>query len=210
MLLVGKIDFKNNDIEDGYKGSYSIKFELPRRLRRRAKLKLRYFAFLKSHYKDDKILETFDTNTGTGLQYLYRYNPDAIRMRIMGNGEDLLGDNATLEYTRLDDNGAVNVKSLNYITFNRSIGTIAAESTLGTNYANDEINIGRFAWTNCGHNSWYDMNIGEVEEHISEIECLFEIMRDKNGDYSGLAQTVFSGEDKIRMSSITLKLELIE
>lgn len=211
MLLVGKIDFKNNDINDGYDQPISLKFELPRRLRRRAKLKLRYMGFLKSFHQNGALgPPSYDVSDDNSVkQYFWRYNPDAIKLRIKGNGEDLLGDHSFVKNERFNTQGDVISDNSNEIFFDASIGTIAFEKSGGAK-ANNNNDYIRFAWINKGYNETHDLTLCDLEENISEIECLFDIVRDKDGYYLGRDQFVFSGEEKVWISSITVKFELIE
>jgi len=210
MFLIGKIDFRNKSFSDGYLGPFDLKFTLPRRLRKRAMLKLRYFGFLKCYHTEENLIEPFDPNDPSSLNnHAWRYSPEGVKMRVKANGEDVMGDNISIEYEKINDIDPRKITTDNDLTFNRTIGSINGEfDTIGV--ANDNSNFGRFLWLNVGHNSLYDMNLGYLEENASEIELIFNLVRDKTADFHGHTPHPFSNSDKVRMSSITVKLELIE
>jgi hypothetical protein len=157
-------------------------------------------------HTDDTFLPAFDDQIFPSAKFhFWRYNPSSIKLSLRGNGEDLLGDHTFIEYERLN-NQNYNITTSNSILFSHTIGTLAPFYSAGVENKNSI--FGRGPWGLVGNNSCYDMEICDLEENISEIECLFEIVRDRDG--SSILDSVFSGEDKVRMSSITVKFELIE
>lgn len=210
MLLIGKIDFKNTDQQDGYLGPYTLKFLLPRRLSNKAHLKLKYFGWFQGIYDEDNDVFSVDLNfTSTYNRYGWRYTPDAMKVSFSSHGEDLMGDNVAIEFVRTGtDKTDVEFNNSNALLFTRSVGAMARALVGGVTVPNMNDAFDRGLWAISGHNALHDLEICKLERNISEIEVKIEFIRDKFELFHAAGN--FSGEELMRLSDLTIVLELIE
>ena len=201
MLLTGIIDFKNNTQEDGHKGTFSLNFILPYRLRRRGKLKLKYFGWFQGIYLDGSPPPVVDViDQAQEDVYALQHTPDAIAVSFSSHGEDLMGDNVTLEYVRKPSN-VFEENNQSHLLFLRNVGAMPFEEAGGIPHKNMELEVPRAYWAMSGHNSVYDLEVCDLEESISEITANFDFINDKK---------FFTSSDLTRLDSLTITLELIE
>jgi len=212
MLLVGNIDFKNNALLDGYDKPVTIKFILPRRLRRRAKVKIKYFGFLHCVNNNqvsnfiEKVHEDFDNTYRT---FLARFTPDHVKVSLSSHGEDLMADNVGVEYIRVGTEYVVNEVNESALTFSKTTGAMPQEVSATATLKNNNNKYNRGLWTMCGHNKVYDMTVCDLEESVSEIDVTFKFIRDKT-DNSIPQSYLVDEEILIRMATMSIMLELNE
>lgn len=203
MLLISNIDFDNSDLESGHEEDVRVSFTLPRKLRRDAKLKIRYCSFYQGMYDTNTNQTANIATVGSVRRYNHRYHPQEIQLSILGNGQDLMNNNIIMEQIGIDSAP----KNASSITFHRTMVAEPSVHSLGV------ITENTTPWRNSmpyssGHRKVYDLNVANVYDNINEIELVIKIIRDNKrvGDDGG----TFSEEEKVRIDSITLHLELIE
>jgi hypothetical protein len=209
MLIVGNIDIDNTSLESGIENDIRVKFILPRKLRRSSQLFLKYFAFYQGYF-EERLLHGIDANVlSTGKQYLWRYIPHEIQMKVFGNGEDLLADNTLVSHVREVSAGVSDTRTINYLPFQRTMLAEAGVNDVAGPQPNN-IPYGHPYSVSSGHQSVYDMKIGTVHDNVSEIEVVLKVLRDIKRVFIAEESDQFSFEEKVRIDSISFVLELIE
>jgi hypothetical protein len=210
MLLVGNVDVENESQFSGVDKPITVSFVLPRDLRRDSKLKLKYFAYYMGHWVPATAHLVFDGLLEDSLlePFTWRYVPQEIQMRVRGNGADLLSTNTGVGFVNQALPGISDTRSIDYIPFQRTMQLEAGQyDILGAEIIGDTT-----AWdvppvTQNGHNSIYDMNIGVVEKNVTTIDVELTVIKDNKRDDSF---QWFSGEDKVRLDSISFQIEIEE
>lgn len=206
MLLVGKLEFKNTTQFDGVERHQSIKFNLPHKLRRRARVKLKYFSFFQGDWRDNVKLDCNIAVDEDIALYTWRRVPDSVNVSFFAHGEDLMNNNVSIE-NKEDYGDNEGTRNVNHIQFPRNEIVQPKEHVSGTGVGNASLGRYRSLSVASSHISNYDLNVFDLEETMSEIEVRFEIVKEIHGQ---VYPNIFSYEELIRMDTITIVLELIE
>ena len=207
MLLVGKLEFKNNIQYDGIEPIQTIHFQLPHKLRRRARVKLKHFSFFQGDWRDNVKLDC-DTDVEESIAlYTWRQVPSAVHVSFFAHGEDLMNNNVSIENEEGFNANEHKTRNINHIRFPRNEICQPKEHASLTGVSNGVLGSVRSLSIGSSHVSNYDLNVFDLEETVSEIEVRFEIIPESFGF---VYSDIFGYEDLIRMDTITIILELIE
>ena len=209
MWLIGKINIDNTLRDsEGIVGTTKLVFDLPRKLRRRHKVKVRYFGFhsgvsgdnLDITQQTDSAKRTFrseEDNNNRQRYYQFRHFPSELRMEVKVDGMNISHDNVGT-MTR-GDGSVENVEYIRYPTTKVSSSMMHTNDTFAL-----ENSLNRPLPHGHGASEMQDFGLGYVDTTTSRIEvCLnaagYEIKNNPN----------FSNEPNVRMDTITVVLQLL-
>lgn len=209
MWLIGKINVDNTLFDsEGILGSASLVFELPRKLRRRHKLKVRYFGHHSGVSGDnpditqepDTSLRRFKSSTANvGLQtfYQYRHFPSEFRMSVKVDGMDIAHDNVGVRLNGVTGDSE-NVDYIRYPT------TKVSNATMKTASETIEDTWERQLPHGYGCSEMQDMGLGHVDTSASKIEVFLTPK-----GYEAKNNQNFSNMPNVRMDTVTVVLQLV-
>ena len=202
MWLVGKLDVENKLFDDtGMVGRTMLSFILPHRLRRRHKLKVRYFGFHSGMSEDNPkkngLKEVNVGDTATLVFFQHRHPVAEMRLRVKANGDDIMHDNTSSHFVDRKNT----IQNTDYISYPTTKVGMALMNTGIAAVDND--------WslplpTGFGSSTMQNLTIGHVEENASQIDVILEAVAYET---EGNANT--SSEPNVRMDSVTVVLQLV-
>lgn len=215
MLLVGKIDVENKtQVSEGVTVPIRLSFTLPRRLRKRAILKVKYFGFHSGTYEEDTNshnLRFYSANkTATNAKrFLFRNSPAEVRLSFRAEGEDIMNDNVgVLRLDRASDTVDMHdTQGINFIPFRRSKMCEALYREGGVKVENGAFD-GNPSVGLCGHDELTNLHVGHLEEGVSQIEVIFDVIGAQRVRIDPEHTIYMSPDPNIRMDSMTLMMEL--
>lgn len=211
MYLIGNANFENLTYDaKGMVGEVEVKLVLPRILRNRARLKLKYFGYHAGLAKDhpDYVSGDFSLDQSTFptkyQDYVYRHDVKEIQMRVFDDGGSIMRDNV-ISHIVDDVNGMTvdDVKHVDYISFpatkesqaQQLVGTIKL-----TNIFAIPVSVIR------GYGKTHDLELGFVEASSSFVNVKLTALPLAYDDT--IIGSVVSGEPNVRMDSVSFVMEL--
>lgn len=210
MWLVGNVNVENVARESvGMLGELRIPFVLPRRLKRRHKVKVRYVgyhagSFLARIQLNNYEVSTKDERADNGWRSCIK----EMRMRIEADGTDIMHENSMVRYVRFQDERAVNsTENTNFLCFPATFATEAAEQSGGVVLINS---IYRPMATHRSHHQLEDFGVGFIDPSTSKLEIVLTAEHQKQ-DFVGFGfrDDEYSYEPNVRMDTISIVLELV-
>jgi len=217
MLLVGKVDIENKTLEaEGVTEPIKIFFDLPRRLRKRTQLRIKYFGFHSGVFKDHDMYTSGDYTLlpGDNAPALFRNTPSEVRVSFRSQGEDIMSYNneGILKLDKQSDLVVLPIEQgLNFIPFHRSKMAevlFADTNSVPKQKKNNGTLDGNPAVAFCGHDELTNLHVGDVDEGRDQIEVIFDVIGAQRVRLNPGHETYMSTDPNIRMDSLTIMLEL--
>lgn len=209
MLLIGKINVDNTLKEsEGFLGFETLTFVLPNKLKRRHKVKVRYFGFHSGICGDNlditeitipanRIFRARNTDNTRQSFYQFRKVPSELRMVVKADGTSIMGDNVSTRM--IGSSGALgNPEYIRYPT------TKVANSAMHDGNFTIEDSTVRPLPHGYGASEMQDMVLGSVDAFTSRIDVELEAV-----GYEVKNNPNFSNEPNVRMDTVSVVLELV-
>lgn len=209
MWLIGKINFENALKDDeGMNGVQKLHFVLPSRLRRRHKVKVRYFGFHSGVSADnlditqitipeDRIFRSRHTDNTRQSPYQHRHFPSELRMSAKADGASIMHDNVGVKM--VGKNG--HMSGIEYVRYPT---TKVSNATLHNGNYTLEHDWNRPMPHGYGASEMQDMTLGTIDETVSNLEVCIEAF-----GYEVKNNPNFSNESNVRMDTVTVVLQLV-
>jgi len=211
MYLIGNVNFENLTYDaKGMLGEVEVKLVLPRILRNRTRLKLKYFGYHAGLAADnpDYVAGVFslDENAFPSKyqDYVYRHHVKEIQMRVFDDEGSIMHDNVISHI--VDDVNGMTVddsKHVDYISFPATKECQAQHLQGATEVAN---NFANPASVIRGYSKMHDLELGFVEASSSFVNVKLTALPLAYDD--ALVASVVSGEPNVRMDSVSFVMEL--
>ena len=207
MKLVGNATFKNKTkTSTGMVGETEVKFILPRDIRKRQRVKLKYFGYYAGLAEDhpDHISRQYSVNGADAVkieQYMYRSQVKEVTMKVESDNGSIL--HASIISSITDDVNGFQVdceQTSDTLSFPCTSETQALVY-LGVNQ--DSLDLGYPLSVSRGHSKLYDLTLGYVEANASFIVVKLSAKGLYMQDFS-----FHSKESNVRMDSISFVLDL--
>ena len=206
MWLIGNVNVENESRDStGIVGEVRVPFILPRKLKRRRGVKIRYMAFHSGAMKDIITLNAYDANTVDERADLgWRSACREVRVKIVADGANIMHDNAMVKHVKYVDGVEMNsVQTIDYITYPATMASEAMSHTGGVLAQND---TSRPLSVHRSHNQLEDILVGHIDPNVSKLEVVFTAEHQTS---NSAPSDRYSHEPNVRMDTISIVLELV-
>jgi len=218
MLLIGNVNVENSVVESGTDQDINLQFELPRTRTGSAKLRLKYFGFhagvfhAHPHYATRLYTSTRVTAANSELaidkDYYWRHVPRSIRVKVSANGNNVLHQN-TIVLEEIN-----NTRETDFMEFGTTKSVLAVPAVDGKWFKEDveQHHVNKVAF--CGTDRLLDIGVGEIDASVERLDVTLSVQRDEwrnviNTGPGILKTQIFSGEQKVRLDTVSIVFELI-
>lgn len=206
MWLIGNANVENvSRTSVGLLGETRISFILPRRLRRRHAIKIRYFGYHSGAFLD--IMQTNEYNAninGEKEDYGWRSACREVRMKVEVDGVNIMHDSVGVKRVKHMNGVQQDATQLtDYLTYPATLSTDAMNHAGGAVIQNTHQQP--YA-VHRAHHQAQDITLGFVDTSASKLEVVLTAEH-----ISSITQTaaLYSFEPNVRMDTISLVLELL-
>lgn len=207
MLLIGNVNVENTDVfGEGMKGKHTVSFILPSRLRKRHKLKVKYFGFGASHgsHITDRN-KSVDVGDNAELEsYAYLAPVKEVRMEVRTEESSVMHANTILKSSAYVDNEQQEHEyNVNYLSYPATTATDAISHNGSITYPNSPFTP--FA-VSRGYSQVHNLNIGYAEENTAKIDV---VLSAEGVSMVGTSTAFHSFTPNVKMDTISFVLELL-
>lgn len=205
MLLVGNVNVENLTREsEGVVGTIRIPFILARRLKRRSRVRLRYFGYHAGAFLTEIQVRQYEGNIGDEkADYEWRGACSEVRMRVEADGVSIMHDNTMVRSARFRDGVAQESEDVvDSLVFPATLATDAMNHSGNAAVQNDVL---RPMAVHRAHHALSETTLGFIDPNVSTLEVLL------SADHlPSPTNTIarYSFEPNVRMDTLSVVLEL--